>query len=284
MAPTLSFEFFPPKDLPASFRLWDAAQSLLPLSPEYVSVTYGAGGSTRDLTHETVTALSQQGARVAAHLTCVGATKDETLGVARRYREAGVHDIVALRGDAPKDQSFEPHPDGFASSLDLTAALAKEGFRVQVGAYPEPHPDSRGAAADLDWMRAKMQAGAQRAVTQFFFEPETFLRYRDAWADAGIPGDLVPGILPIHDWTKARSFAKSCGASIPADLNEAFERAIREDRHDLMALAHTVELCDALTSEGVDHLHIYTLNRPDLTREVARALGCPATEPLRKVA
>ncbi|MEM6728167.1 MAG: methylenetetrahydrofolate reductase [Pseudomonadota bacterium] len=277
-APTVSFEFFPPKDLPASFKLWEAAQALLPYAPRHVSVTYGAGGSTRTLTHETVEALTAQGANVAAHLTCVGASRAETLDVADRYREAGVRDIVALRGDGDRAA------DGFASSLELTEALAARGFNIHVGAYAEPHPESRGPAADLDWLRAKFQAGASLAVTQFFFEAETFLRFRDACADAGIAGPVVPGILPIHSWKSAKRFAAACGVSIPHELAQGFETAERHGRADLFALAHATELCSELTSEGVEHLHIYTLNRPNLTRQICTALGVQADMPLRKVA
>lgn len=276
--PTLSFEFFPPRDLAASFRLWDAAQALLPLAPRHVSVTYGAGGSTRSLTHETVEALSAQGADVAAHLTCVGATKSETLEVARRYRAAGVRDVVALRGDGATCDG------GFQTSLDLVEALAGEGFGVHVGAYAEPHPESRGRGADIEWLRAKFQVGATLAVSQFFFEAETFLRFRDACADAGIPGPVVPGILPVHDWRAAARFAERCGVKVPAELATGFETAERHGRAELFALSHATELCSTLIDEGVDHLHIYTLNRPTLTRTLCRALGITADEPVRKVA
>ncbi|MEM1232483.1 MAG: methylenetetrahydrofolate reductase [Pseudomonadota bacterium] len=276
--PSLSFEFFPPRDLAASFRLWDAAQALLPLGPRHVSVTYGAGGSTRSLTHETVEALSDQGANVAAHLTCVGASRDETLDVARRYRAAGVRDVVALRGDGPLAE------DGFQSALELVEALAGEGLNVHVGAYAEPHPESRGPRADIEWLRAKFQVGATLAVSQFFFEAETFLRFRDACADAGLPGPVVPGILPVHDWRAAARFAEKCGVKVPTELATAFETAERHGRADLFALSHATELCSTLVDEGVEHLHIYTLNRPTLTRTLCRALGITAEEPVRKVA
>ncbi|MEL6913480.1 MAG: methylenetetrahydrofolate reductase [Pseudomonadota bacterium] len=282
--PAISFEFFPPKDIPASFGLWEAAQALLPFGPRHVSVTYGAGGTTRELTHETVTALSRQGAQVAAHLTCIDASRAETLAIAEGYRAAGVNDIVALRGDAPGGGAFAPHADGFRSSVELIGALAAEGFDVHVGTYPEPHPDSRGAKADIEWLRAKFQAGAKTAVTQFFFEAETFLRFRDACADAGLAAPIIPGILPIHNWASAARFAKRCGTEIPLELAQAFEAAERDGRTDLLALAHATELCSTLVDEGVEQLHFYTLNRPNLTRDVLRALGVPRQEPLRDVA
>ncbi|MEM1236647.1 MAG: methylenetetrahydrofolate reductase [Pseudomonadota bacterium] len=280
----LSFEFFPPRDVTASFSLWEAAQALLPLAPRHVSVTYGAGGTTRLLTHQTVEALQNQGAEVAAHLTCVDNDRTETLAIAQRYRRAGVRKIVALRGDAPQGEEFAPHPQGFQNSLELVEALAADGFEVHVGAYPEAHPDSRGTQSDLEWLRAKFQAGASTAVTQFFFDAETFLRFRDACADAGISGQIVPGILPVHNWNSVARFAQRCGTTVPTDLAQAFETAQRDGREDLLALAHAAELCSTLIDEGVEDLHFYTLNRPGLTRDVCRALGVPVEETLRKVA
>lgn len=283
-SPQISFEFFPPRDVSASFALWEAAQALLPLAPRHVSVTYGAGGSTRELTHETVIALERQGARVAAHLTCVDASRSETLEVARRYRAAGVREVMALRGDAPGGGAFKAAPGGFTSSLELVDALAREGFRVQVGAYPEAHPESRGERADIEWLRAKFQAGAHMAVTQFFFEAETFLRFRAACADAGIAAPIIPGILPIHDFSAVARFAARCGTSVPTDLAQAFDTAKRDGREALLALTHATELCSQLLEEGVEHLHFYTLNRPVLTRDICRALGMGCEDSLREVA
>ena len=284
----LSFEYFPPRDLQASFRLWEAVQALSPFAPAHVSVTYGAGGTTRDLTHETVEALQSQGTDVAAHLTCVGATRAETLAVADRYKAAGVTKIVALRGDMPDGGPFSAQVNGFASSVDLISALAERGFEVHAGAYPDSHPDAASPSANIDWLKRKIDAGASTAITQFFFAPETFLRFRDACARAGITAPIVPGILPVHSWRQVERFAARCGTPVPDDIAAGFETAARDDRHDLFALAHATELCSALTDEGVDHLHFYTLNRPDLTRDVLRALGCPvqqiAQEPLRNVA
>ncbi|MEM1302802.1 MAG: methylenetetrahydrofolate reductase, partial [Pseudomonadota bacterium] len=267
----LSFEYFPPRDLQASFRLWEAVQALSPFAPAHVSVTYGAGGTTRDLTHETVEALQAQGTDVAAHLTCVGASRNDTLAVADRYAEAGVTKIVALRGDMPDGGPFSAHPHGFASSIDLISALAQRGFEVHAGAYPDSHPDAATATANIDWLKAKIDAGATTAITQFFFHAETFLRFRDACAGAGITAPIVPGILPVHSWRQVERFAQRCGTPIPDDIAAGFETAVRDDRHDLFALAHATELCSDLRDEGVDHLHFYTLNRPDLTRDVLRA-------------
>ncbi|MDZ4136868.1 MAG: methylenetetrahydrofolate reductase, partial [Paracoccaceae bacterium] len=189
VTPRISFEFFPPQTLDASFRLWETVQMLAPLNPGFVSVTYGAGGTTRKLTHEAVTTIGKNyGLNVAAHLTCVDATRAETLEIANAYAEAGVKEIVALRGDAPKGAArFAPNPDGFASSVDLIEALAATGkFTLRVGAYPEPHPDAADTLADVRWLKRKIDAGATSAITQFFFEAETFLRFRDACAKEGI--------------------------------------------------------------------------------------------------
>jgi len=283
----LSFEFFPPKSLDGSFRLWDTVQTLAPLNPNFVSVTYGAGGTTRDLTHEAVSAIhSNYGLNVAAHLTCVEATRDETLEIAAKYAEAGVTEIVALRGDPPKGQgAFQAHPDGFADSCELITALAKTGkFHLRVGAYPDPHPEAKTDLSDVDWLKRKIDAGADSAITQFFFEAETFFRFRDACVAAGIDKPIIPGILPIENWTGVRNFAQSCGARIPQRLDEAFTRAIRDDRHDLLAITQCTTLCTALLESGVEDLHFYTLNKPHLTREVAHALGIAPEVQLRDVA
>ena len=287
-SPEISFEFFPPQSLEASFRLWDTVQTLAPLDPRFVSVTYGAGGTTRDLTRDAVKTLhSSSGLNVAAHLTCVDASRTETLEIAETFAEAGVSEIVALRGDPPKGSSqFVPHPDGFANSVELIEALAATGkFTLRVGAYPDPHPEAANAQADVDWLKRKLDAGADEALTQFFFEPETFLRFRDACAKAGIDGDkLVPGILPIENWKGARNFAKRCGTVIPAWVDDAFAKAARDDREDLLATAICSELCSDLLDEGVKKLHFYTLNRPELTRDVCFALGLTPNISLENVA
>ncbi len=286
-APSVSFEFFPPKSLEASFRLWETVRLLAPLGPDFVSVTYGAGGTTRKLTHEAVATIGREfGLNVAAHLTCVGATRDETLAIAEAYADAGVREIVALRGDPPKGAGgFLPHPDGFASSVELVEALAATGrFTLRVGAYPEPHPEAGAPGADVAWLKRKFEAGASSAITQFFFEPETFLRFRDACAAAGIDRPVIPGIIPIENWTGIRKFATACGTSIPGWMDEAFAKAERDGRADLLATAICTEMCDRLIAEGVEDLHFYTLNRPQLTRDVCHALGVSPDLRLENVA
>ena len=286
-APAVSFEFFPPQNLEASFRLWDTVQVLAPLAPRFVSVTYGAGGTTRDLTRDAVATLHKaSGLNVAAHLTCVNASRAETLAIAEGFAAAGVSEIVALRGDPPKGAGrFEAHPDGFANSCELIAALAETGrFTIRVGAYPDRHPEAASAQADIDWLKRKIDAGASEAITQFFFEAETFFRFRDACAKAGIDAPIIPGILPIENWTGARRFAERCGTATPAWLADAFETAQRDGRADLLATAVCTELCSDLIEGGVDSLHFYTLNRPELTRDVCHALGVVPRVSLRDVA
>lgn len=286
-APNISFEFFPPKSLEGSFRLWDTVQALAPLQPRFVSVTYGAGGTTRELTRDAVGTLHKtSGLNVAAHLTCVDASREETLAIARDFAAAGVSEIVALRGDPPKGSgAFTPHPDGFTDSCELISALAETGdFTIRVGAYPEKHPEAANAAADVDWLKRKIDAGATEAITQFFFEAETFFRFRDACEKAGIDAPIVPGILPIENWQGARKFATSCGARIPEWMDDLFDKAIRDNRHDLLATALATELCSDLLDGGVEDLHFYTLNRPELTRDVCHALGVTPQVELRDVA
>jgi methylenetetrahydrofolate reductase (NADPH) len=286
-APAISFEFFPPQNLEASFRLWDTVQVLAPLAPRFVSVTYGAGGTTRDLTRDAVATIHKHsGLNVAAHLTCVNATKAETLAIADQFAEAGVTEIVALRGDPPKGTgAFQPHPEGFASSIELIEALAATGkFKIRVGAYPEKHPEAQSHAADVDYLKRKFDAGADEALTQFFFEADTFFRFRDACAKAGIDKPIIPGILPIENWKGARNFARRCGTDVPAWLDDAFEKAERDGRQDLLATALCTELCSDLIDGGVDSLHFYTLNRPELTRDVCHALGVAPKVNLENVA
>jgi len=286
-APSVSFEFFPPRDLEGSFRLWDTVQHLAPLGPRFVSVTYGAGGTTRDLTRDAVATLHKSsGLQVAAHLTCVNASKEETMEIVKGFAEAGVQDIVALRGDPPKgEDKFTPHPDGFKDTCELIAALKDAGeFTIRVGAYPDKHPEAADNQADVDWLKRKIDAGATEALTQFFFEAETFLRFRDACEKAGIDAPIVPGILPIENWKGARRFAERCGTIIPAWVDEAFDAAIRDNRHDLLATAMCTELCSDLMDEGVETFHFYTLNRPELTRDVCHALGVTPRVDLRDVA
>jgi len=285
--PSVSFEFFPPKSLEGSFRLWDCVNVLAPLDPTFVSVTYGAGGTTRKLTHEAVGTIHRtSGLNVAAHLTCVDATKAETLEIADGYAQEGVREIVALRGDAPKgSDGFKPHAEGFASSVELVGALADTGkFNIRVGAYPEKHPEAADQAADIAFLKRKIDAGATSAITQFFFEADTFFRFRDACVKAGIDAPILPGILPIENWAGTQRFAKMCGTTIPQVVTDAFEHATRDGTTDLLATALATELCDDLLQGGVDHLHFYTLNRPELTRDVCHALGVTPKGRLQNVA
>ncbi len=285
--PRVSFEFFPPQSLEASFRLWDTLGTLAPLAPQFVSVTYGAGGTTRDLTHDAVKTINANyGVPVAAHLTCVDATRDETLAIADSYAEAGVNRIVALRGDPPKgSHGFHPHANGFASSVELVEALARRGnFEIAVGAYPDPHPEAENLQACVDYLKRKVDAGATTAITQFFFEAGTFFRFRDACADAGITAPIIPGVLPVNNWTRVRRFATNCGAVIPQWVDAAYETAIRDGREALLSTALTSELCTELLEGGVEDLHFYTLNTPDLTRDVCAALGVTPQVALAEVA
>lgn len=284
--PRISFEFFPPQSVDAAFRLWDAVQDLAPMQPDFVSVTYGAGGTTRDKTLETAAAIQQNcGLKVAAHLTCVGATEAETLSAAEAFAAAGVTEILALRGDPAPGSRFQAHPGGFASSEALVSALARTGrFKIRVAAYPEPHPDAADEGADVVWLKRKIDAGATSAITQFFFDADAFFRFRDRCAAAGITAPIIPGILPIQSWEGAKRFARRCGAKVPVKLDEAFQTAIRDGREELLALTQAVTLCDRLIQGGVEDLHFYTLNRPNLTREVVRALGIQPQTVLEKVA
>lgn len=285
--PNISFEFFPPQSLAASFRLWESAQTLAPLEPNFVSVTYGAGGSTRERTHEALaTLVKQYGLNVAGHLTCVNATRQETLDIAAGYAEAGVKEIVALRGDAPEGEtSFQPHPDGFADSVELVEALAKTGkFHIRVGAYPERHPDATTDTADVEHLKRKFDAGADSAITQYFYDVENFLRFRDRCDAAGITGKIIPGILPIENWEKVKRFSARCNASLPGWMDDAFAKAKRDDVEELLSISIATELCTDLMDEGVEDLHFYTLNRPELSRKILKAIGIEPSAKLRKVA
>ena len=277
-APKISFEFFPPKTLDASFRLWETARALAPLNPDFVSVTYGAGGTTRQLTHEAVTTLDRRyGVPVAAHLTCVEATREETMKIVDDYATAGIREIVALRGDAPQGATrFTPHPDGFANSVELIEAIAARGdMTIRCGAYPEPHPDGAGTDADVAWLKRKVDAGATSAITQFFFEPDTFFRFRDRAAAAGIDAPIIPGILPVQSWAGTKRFAATCNTTVPDWAEDAFRMAELDGPEAVRRLATDlcVDLCSRLIAGGVDRLHFYTLNRPDLTLDVCAALG-----------
>ncbi|MEM6487331.1 MAG: methylenetetrahydrofolate reductase [NAD(P)H] [Pseudomonadota bacterium] len=274
--PSISFEFFPPKTPKAAAALWDSVERLAPLNPSFVSVTYGAGGTTRDRTMAAILAMVERARLdVAGHLTCVGATRQEVLQVARNYRRLGCRRIVALRGDPPEGYGhFTPVEGGFESSVELVEALTEMGgMELFVGAYPEKHPEAADGDADIAYLKRKVDAGATAAITQFFFENETFLRFRDRCVAAGIDVPIIPGILPVDDFAKMVSFAGRCGTSVPDWMHTAFANAETRDEHDTLSIAIATEQCDGLIGEGVEHLHLYTLNKPALPMAVCRALG-----------
>jgi methylenetetrahydrofolate reductase (NADPH) len=271
-----SFEFFPPRDAVMEERLWETVRRLAPLEPAFVSVTYGADGSTRERTHEIVTRIHADTGLVSApHLTCVGASREEVLEVARRYWDAGIRHIVALRGDPPKgSERYQPHPEGFAYAADLVAGLKTVGdFEISVAAYPEVHPEAVSAAQDLENLKRKVDAGATRAITQFFFDPAAYLRFRDAAAAAGIDAPIVPGILPITRFPQILKFAAACGATIPGWLRERF--AGLEDDADtraMIAASVAIDMVETLRRHGVSDFHFYTLNRADLVYAICHCL------------
>ncbi|MCZ6846060.1 MAG: methylenetetrahydrofolate reductase [NAD(P)H] [Alphaproteobacteria bacterium] len=274
---SVSFEFFPPKSEDAEVALWDTVCRLAPLQPAFVSVTYGAGGSTRERTHATVTRIARETALTpAAHLTCVDATRSEVDDVARQYWDAGIRHLVALRGDPPEDTSnYSPAAGGYEYASDLVTGLRKVAdFEISVAAYPEVHPDAPSRAFDLDYLKRKIDAGATRAITQFFFDNSVFLRFRDAVAAAGIDAPLVPGIMPVTNFNGIRGFAERCGTSIPAWLADAFE-GLDDDPDGRRRVAEKVagDQCLELMEHGVDEFHFYTLNRAQLTVAICRQLG-----------
>jgi methylenetetrahydrofolate reductase (NADPH) len=273
----VSFEFFPPRNAAMEAQLWDAVTQLKPLAPSFVSVTYGAGGSTRERTHATVARIiAEARLRAAAHLTCVAASKAEIRAIAERYWEAGVRHIVALRGDAGAPGApFTPHPQGYASAAELVAGLKQiADFEISVAAYPETHPEAASPQADIDNLKRKLDAGATRAITQFFFSAETFFRFRDACAAAGITAPILPGILPVTNVAQARKFAAACGATIPAWLDGLFEGLDqRPAARQLVAATVAAELCRRLYAGGVRDFHFYTLNRPELAYAICHLLG-----------
>jgi methylenetetrahydrofolate reductase (NADPH) len=276
-APQVSFEFFPPQTPTLAENLWRAVQRLAPLNPRFMSVTYGADGSTRDRTHDLVLRLRREtGLCVAPHLTCVGAPREEVLGIARRYHDAGIRHIVALRGDAPAGaERYVPHPGGFAYAADLVAGLRTVGeFDISVAAYPEVHPEAPDARADLDNLKRKIDAGATRAITQFFYDDDAYLRFRDACAAAGIAVAIVPGILPITRFPQVTAFAARCGARIPESVAQRFA-GLEDDpeTRQLISAALAIEQAERLRRHGVDEFHFYTLNRAELTLAICHALG-----------
>ena len=282
-APKLSFEFFPPRTDALEAQLWSCIRRLEPLAPDFVSVTYGAGGSTQARTHSTVTRLVRETSLTpAAHLTCVGASREEVDAVARDYWEHGVRHIVALRGDAPHGEaSYEPHPEGYAYASDLVAGLRRVApFEISVAAYPETHPGAENPQADLDNLKRKLDAGATRAITQVFFDTETFLRFLDRALAAGITAPLVPGIMPVSNFEKAARFCAACGSSVPAWLGPMFEGTAEDpETRRMMAAVVAAEQVRLLQANGVDEFHFYTLNRPDLTFAIAHLLGVRVKKP-----
>lgn len=273
----ISFEFFPPADEKMEQTLWESIQRLAPLQPRFVSVTYGADGSTRERTHHAVMRVLHETALTPApHLTCVGADRERVLDVARAYWSAGIRHIVALRGDAPKGMtSYQPHPNGYAYAADLVRGLRSVGdFEISVAAYPEIHPEAPNPRFDVNNLKAKLDAGAHRAITQFFFDPEIFLRYRDRCASAGITASLVPGILPITRFPQMLKIATRCGTAVPEWLHRRFEGLEEDaDTRRLIGAAVAIAQVEALSREGVEEFHFYTLNRADLTYAICHALG-----------
>lgn len=281
-APSVSFEFFPPKTPDAEASLWKSVRKLETLSPKFVSVTYGAGGTTRDRTLGTVARMvSETKLKPASHLTCVGASKAEVNDVVRSLHQAGVRHILALRGDSPDGigARFTPHPDGYRNAADLVRGIHELGdFEVSVSAYPEKHPESVSMEEDLAFLADKADHGASRAITQFFFHNAFFLRLRDRIAARGIKVLLIPGILPITNFTRAQDFAKKCGAFVPPEMIKRFEGLdVDHEARQLVAAMVAAEQVAALQREGVEDFHFYTLNRADLTYAICRMAGVGAT-------
>jgi methylenetetrahydrofolate reductase (NADPH) len=273
----LSFEFFPPKTEEMEKQLWQSVKRLEPLGPSFVSVTYGAGGSTRERTHSTVRRIRNETAiEPAAHLTCVAATCDEVDDVARQYWEAGIRHIVALRGDPPANGGrYAPHPGGYARAADLVAGLRRIApFEISVAAYPETHPDAGSPAADLDNLKRKIDAGATRAITQYFFDVDKFLRFRDLCEAFQIRVPIIPGILPVTNFAQVVKFSAACGASVPPWLARLFEGLDNDpDTRRLVAATVAAEQCRRLQDHGSEEFHFYTLNRADLTYAICHILG-----------
>ena len=276
-SPEVSFEFFPPHSEKAEETLWKSVDRLKELRPRFVSVTYGADGSTRERTHNAVARiLRETSLTTAPHLTCIGASRGEIDDIAREYWDMGIRHLVALRGDAPKDvEHYEPHPDGYAYASDLVAGLKKVGdFEISVAAYPEVHPEAPDADFDLENLRRKLDAGATRAITQFFFDVDVFLRFRDRCAAAGIESPIVPGILPITRFPQLQKFAAACGASVPDWLHGWFA-GLDDDAQTRQMIAASVAIDQVrrLEAEGVSEFHFYTLNRSELAYAICHAMG-----------
>lgn len=278
-APKISFEFFPPKTETLETQLWSCIRRLEPLAPHFVSVTYGAGGSTQERTHATVLRLVRETSLIpAAHLTCVGASRGEVDDVARRYWDAGVRHIVALRGDPPGQEPYEAHPQGYAYAADLVAGLKRVAdFDISVAAYPETHTQATSPEADLDNLKRKLDAGATRAISQVFFETGHFLDFLDRALAAGITAPIIPGIMPVSNFAQARRISEMGGTYVPGWMADMFDRLDDDaETRKMVAAAITAEQVRTLQANGVDEFHFYTLNRADLTYAIARILGVKA--------
>jgi len=285
--PRISFEFFPPKTPEMEERLWEVIKRVEPLGPRFVSVTYGAGGSTRERTHSTVRRIRQETAlEPAAHLTCVAATRDEIDTVAQAYWDAGIRHIVALRGDPPggmgSSERYAPHPGGYDFAADLVAGLRRVAdFEISVAAYHETHPEAQSHDHDLNNLKRKLDAGANRAITQFFFDVDLFLHFRDRAAGAGIAVPIVPGILPVTNFAQLKRMAGTCGASIPSWMAAHFDGLDDDpDTRRLVATSLAAEQCRRLQANGVNEFHFYTLNRADLIVAICHLLGVRAPRPV----
>ncbi len=275
--PEVSFEFFPPNSPAMEDTLWKSIQRLAPLNPRFVSVTYGADGSTRNRTHKIVSRIIQEtGLRGAPHLTCVGATQDEIQDIAKKYWAEGIRDIVALRGDPPAGEDhYTPHPGGYHYAVDLVRGLKEiADFEISVAAYPEVHPEAPDADFDLDNLKRKIDIGATRAITQFFFDTDNYLRFRDKCVAAGITASIVPGILPINKFPQLLRFANLCGATVPDWLHKRFEGLDDDDETRRMIAANVaIDQVHHMQAEGINEFHFYTLNRAELTYAICHALG-----------
>ena len=273
----VSFEFFPPKSEKMERALWHSVERLAPLGPSFVSVTYGAGGTTREKTHDIVARLqSETGIPAAAHLTCVGASTDQIHDIAQRYWDAGIRHIVALRGDPPDGHPvYQPAPHGYPYAADLVRGLKSiADFEISVAAYPETHPEAASLDADLDNLKRKIDEGAGRAITQFFFDPGVYFKFRDRAAASGITIPIVPGILPVTNFAQVTSFSKLCGTLVPVWMAELFYDLDEDpETRQLVAASVAIELSRVLVSEGVEDIHFYTLNRADLTYAICHVLG-----------
>jgi len=274
---SVSFEFFPPKTEKMQETLWECVKRLEPLAPSFVSVTYGAGGTTRERTHDTVVRIARESSlKPAAHLTCVGHSQGEVDDIARRYWDEGIRHIVALRGDAPEGSgAYQPTPGGYAYAVDLVKGLKRiNDFEISVAAYPEMHPDAPNADFDLDNLKRKVDAGATRAITQYFFDVDVYRRFIDRVRAAGITVPVLPGILPVTNFAQVQKFSAACGASVPAWMAKLFEGLDNDpETRRLVAATVAAEQCRALAADGVTDFHFYTLNRADLAYAISHILG-----------